>query len=87
MALKIAGLVLVFDPYADEAFDLPKALFSHAVEWLTLGLLVAAVARYGMPRVGWSAVKIALVAVLATTALAAATAEVPYLALFGDRSR
>ena len=87
MALKIAGLVLVFDPYADEAFDLPKALFSHAVEWLTLGLLVAAVARYGMPRVGWSAVKIAVVAVLATTALAAATAEVPYLALFGDRSR
>ena len=47
VAIKIFGLVLIFDVSGLQAFDFPKSLFSRATEWLLVGELIAAVAFYG----------------------------------------
>jgi len=84
---KIAAIVLVFDPYADQSFDLPKSLASRAFEWVLVALLVAGALRHGRALVPRSRLWIALAAVVAATGLSTVTAEVPYLALYGDVSR
>ncbi|MDE3193168.1 MAG: O-antigen ligase family protein [Chloroflexota bacterium] len=87
VALKIAAIVLVFDPRGLDAFDLPKTIVSHAFAWLLAGLLVAAVLRYGheiVPRTKLHAfVAVYVIAVLISAAFAANT----YVALFGERDR
>ena len=84
---KIAAIVLVFDPYADQSFDLPKSLASRAFEWILVALLAAAALRHGRALVPRSRLWIALAAVVVATGLSTVTAEVPYLALYGDVSR
>ncbi len=87
VALKIAAILVVFDPRALDAFDLPKTIVSHAFAWLLAGLLATAVLRYGheiVPRTKLHAFVAAYVlAVLISAAFAANT----YVALFGERDR
>jgi hypothetical protein len=48
VAIKIVGIVLIFDIQGLQAFDFPKSLFSRSMEWLIAGVLVAAIVRFGM---------------------------------------
>jgi tetratricopeptide (TPR) repeat protein len=87
LALKIAGLVLLFDPSGAQAFDLPKSLFSRATEWVLAALIVATVARHGLTIVPRTRLHLAVAAFLVANVLAAVFAENRYVALFGDRDR
>jgi O-antigen ligase len=87
VSLKIAGLLLLFDAGAIQAFDLPKSIFSRAVAWLIAAVLVVSVLRFGprvLPRTG---LHIAVASFLVANALSGAVAENRYLAIFGDRDR
>lgn len=47
VTLKIAGVVLVFDPVGLQSFDYPKSLLSRGTEWILVGLVLLAVLRFG----------------------------------------
>lgn len=88
VALKIAGLVLVLDPLANQVFDLPKSLYSRSLEWLLAGTLVLVFMRYGLSVVPRTSAHVAAVtALLTANVLATAFAEDRYLALFGASDR
>jgi len=87
VVVKIAGLILIFDAAADQAFELPKTLFSHGTAWLLAAAMGTAVLRWGtgiVPRHPLHVVVGALVAVNAASAVAAAD---PYVAVFGEAGR
>lgn len=84
VAIKIAGLILIFDVAGLLSFELPKALFSRAMEWLIAGTLLITVLRYGpgiMPR---TRLHLAVGAIVLVNALSTLFAENRYIALFGD---
>ncbi|MGH2499515.1 MAG: O-antigen ligase family protein [Candidatus Limnocylindria bacterium] len=85
MALKIAGLILVFDPGGAQAFDLPKSLFSRATAWLLLALILVALLRYGHRIVPRTSVHVFVGAFLLANVLALGFAQDRYIALFGDQ--
>jgi O-antigen ligase/cytochrome c-type biogenesis protein CcmH/NrfG len=87
VAIKIAGIVLIFDPFALETFNLPKSLFSRAVAWVIAAVLLSAFVRYGRAILPRSPVHVAVGALLLVTALSGLFAEDPYLALYGDNTR
>ncbi|MGH2500582.1 MAG: hypothetical protein ACRDF0_10905, partial [Candidatus Limnocylindria bacterium] len=87
VSLKIMGLLLIFDPGGAQAFDLPKSLFSRAVEWLIAATLLLSLASFGPRIVPRTRLHAAAAAVLLATALSAAFAEQRYLALFGEQER
>ncbi|MDQ2953122.1 MAG: hypothetical protein M3R54_12765, partial [Chloroflexota bacterium] len=78
VAIKVAGLVLIFDAVGLQSFDLPKSLFGRAMEWLIAGALLIAVLRYGRSIVPRTPVHFAVVGILAVTALSALVAENSY---------
>lgn len=86
-AIKIALLIVTFDPSGLIAFDLPKSLASRAMEWsiaAVLGILLIGQGRSILPR---SRLHFAVLGVSATWLIAAWVAEDRYLALFGDDDR
>ena len=83
-ALKLAAIILVFDPSGLVAFQLPKALASRAFEWLIAAALLLALVSYGRRVLRPSRVHIVVLALVVTSALSAAFAADRYVALFGD---
>ncbi|MEK6206415.1 MAG: O-antigen ligase family protein [Chloroflexota bacterium] len=84
--MEIAIFVLVFDTTALTIFDLPKAVFTHAVAWALFGVLLVIGITHGV-RVPVSPIFVALYLVLGVAVLTTLTAENKYIALFGDASR
>ena len=89
VALKIVGLILIFDLTARslQAVDLPKALFSHATAWVLVALLALSLWRHGLTIFPRSPMHAFAVAIVATQTIAALTAVDGYIALFGAPSR
>jgi O-antigen ligase len=86
-AVKIALLIVAFDPSGLIAFDLPKSLASRAVEWpiaVVLGILVIGQGRRVLPR---SHLHVAVIGLAAAWLIAAWFAQDRYLALFGEDDR
>jgi len=87
VALKVAGLVLVFDVLGLQSFDLPKSIFSRAVEWILAALIVLALARHGTWIVPRTWLHLPVAAFLAANVLATIVAPDPHLSIFGDPDR
>src|SRR5438067_797222 len=85
--LKLVLVVTVFDPWARDTFTLPKSAISHALAFILVGLVVAAVAvgARGPRRIVWS--DVAVGGVLVTFALASLFPVDRTLALFGASNR
>ena len=87
LTLKVAGVVLLFDPGLREAFALAKTQWSRAGEWVLLGLLTLALITHGSRVVRRHPLHLAVGAVVAANVIAAATAHDRFPALFGDYER
>lgn len=87
VALKCAGMVLVFDPVSISAFDLPKALFSRATEWLLVVLIGLTLVRFGVGVLPRTRIHLAVGALLLATVAATIFAENRYVALYGEHER
>jgi O-antigen ligase/cytochrome c-type biogenesis protein CcmH/NrfG len=86
-AVKVAGVVLIFDPAGLQAFDLPKSLFSHAMALALAGTLGASFARYGRGILPKTRLHFAVAGFVLANIAAAIFAENRYIALFGDQDR
>ena len=84
---KIVFVLVVFDPIGQQAFDLPKALVSHAFAWLLVAMLIIVVLDYGIAVFPRTRLHIVALAVVLVSAAAAAIAPVPYIGMFGERAR
>jgi tetratricopeptide (TPR) repeat protein/O-antigen ligase len=87
VAIKIAGMVLVFDPAGLDVFNLPKSLWSRGTEWLVLALLCVALLRYGRTIIPSTRLHLFVAAFVAASALSTIFAENKYIALFGERDQ
>src|SRR6266571_5563745 len=85
--LKLVLVVTVFDPWARDTFTLPKSAISHALTFVLLGLIVAAVVLgvRGARSLVWS--DVAVGGVLVTFALASLFPVDRTVALFGASNR
>src|SRR5207249_11892273 len=81
------GILLIFDVNGLQAFDFPKSLFSRAIEWLLLGVLVAAVIQHGTGIIPRTRLHLIAVGFVLAQAISGLFAENSYIALFGDRDR
>ena len=86
-AMKIAGVVLIFDPAGLQAFDLPKSLFSHAMALALAAALGAAFMRHGRAILPKTRLHLAVAGFALANIAAAIFAENRYIALFGDQDR
>lgn len=87
VALKVVGLVVIFDPASASAFEVAKSTFSLATAAVLIGLIGLALLRHGwqvIPRTGLHAL---VVGFALASVLASLTAEDRYLALFGAQRR
>ncbi|MEK6206014.1 MAG: O-antigen ligase family protein [Chloroflexota bacterium] len=84
VAIKIAGLILIVDPAGLLSFELPKSLFSRAMEWLIAGALLIAFLRYGVGIIPRTRLHLAVGALVVVSALSTLFAENRYIALFGE---
>ncbi len=87
VTLKLAAIVVVFDPDGVQAFDFPKSLVSRGFEWLILGTLAVSLLRHGVGIVGRTRLHWFVLAFAATNGLSAIFAEDRYVAVFGERFR
>ncbi len=87
VGLKILGILLIFYPPAIQVFDLPKSVFSRAIEWLLIPLLVLAVVRYGFAIVPRSPLHVFVVGYVFVNIVSTIFAHDRYLALHGDFNR
>lgn len=87
VVVKVVGLILLVDPRAAEAFEVPKSLFSRATEWLIAAVLVVAMVRHGTRIIRLTYLHLWVVLVVAVTALATATAESSFLGIYGELDR
>lgn len=87
VALKVAGLVVLFDPAAALAFEGPKSSLSLATTSLLAGLVVLILLREGRAALPPSRLNLAVMAFVAMCAAATLVAEDRYLALFGAQRR
>jgi len=86
---KVCGLVLLFDwsGRALDPFDLTKSVYSRALEWVLVALLVAALVSFGPAIVPRTRLHLAIAALLIVNVLSTITAPVPYVAAFGTDGR
>lgn len=84
---KVALVVYVFDPTAADAFGLTKSVFSHATALVLGAGLVWLIARHGPAAVRVTPVHLAVLAVVASFALATPFALDRTIALFGTSRR
>lgn len=87
VTVKVAGVVLVIDPFAEQAFTLAKAQWSRVFEWAICGALLLAVLRYGASVVPRTRLHLAVAALAAVTLASTFTAADRYLAMYGDWDR
>src|SRR2546425_129138 len=82
VALKLIGLIVVFSTVLQFGFDLPKALWSRALEWPVAAILVVALLRHGTGIVPRSRLHVLVAAFVAANAVAAAVAPDAHVTLF-----
>src|SRR5258706_5748216 len=87
IGLKIAALIVVFDPQSDQAFDFAKSIASRAFAWMILAVLVITVMRFGFAILPTGRLALAVALFLLANALSGLFADNVYLALFGERFR
>src|SRR5919197_3274262 len=87
VALKVLGIVVLFDPIGVHAFDLPKSLWSRSIEWLLVGALALTLLTYGLGVIPRTRIHLAALAIVVSVCLSAIVAEDRYVALYGDRER
>lgn len=87
VAVKIAGLILVFDPASALAFEAPKSSFSLAASVVLFGLVGLALVRFGTSELFRPRLHLAVAAFALTNVLAAVFAQDQYIALFGAQRR
>ena len=87
VTMKIAGIVLIFDPWGFQSFDLPKTLFSHALAWLLGATILAALVVYGDGIVPRTRLHLVVAAYVVVNLVSAFFAENRYVAVFGDQDR
>jgi putative inorganic carbon (HCO3(-)) transporter len=85
ICLKIAALVLAFDPLGLQAFDLPKALLSRAMEWILAGLCLLALLRFGTAVLPLTRLHLAVLAYVLAVAISGMTSESAYVSLYGEQ--
>lgn len=83
VAVKVAGLVLIFDPLSAQAFDGAKAAFSLASASMLAGLIALVVLQYGTSVFVRTRLHLTVGAVTVATLLATVFAEDHYIAIFG----
>src|SRR2546425_10912267 len=84
---KIFGLIVLFDPLAIQTFDLAKALYSRALEWLIVGVLLLSIIRFGVGVLPRARLHMAVGLFVFAALVATVLAENRYIALFGDYTR
>jgi O-antigen ligase/tetratricopeptide (TPR) repeat protein len=87
LCMKVALVPIVFDRTADLAFSVPKALFSHALAYVLLAVLIALLIRFGRSFLLWTPLHLAVLAFLVVNAIATVFAVDPFQALFGTHAR
>jgi O-antigen ligase/tetratricopeptide (TPR) repeat protein len=83
----VAFVPLVFDPRADWSFTVPKALLSHALAYMLLGVLAGLLITFGREAVVWSWLHVPVLAFLVVNVVATLVAQDRTLALFGTHAR
>jgi O-antigen ligase/Flp pilus assembly protein TadD len=86
VALKIAAIVLVFDPIGLQSFDYPKSMISRGTEWILGGLVLLALLRFGMAVVPRTRLHLAVALYVLAVAVSGLAAENTYVSLFGEQS-
>jgi len=84
---KVALVPLLFDTAADFPFVVVKALFSHALAYVTAGILIAMAIRFRGSFLTRSPLHLVVLAFLGVNAVATIFAVDPLLALFGTHGR
>jgi hypothetical protein len=87
VTMKIAGILLLFDPAGYQAFDLPKSLFSHAMAWPIAVTLFAAFLRFGQGILPRTHLHLVVAGFALANLVSALLSEDPYVATFGDQNR
>lgn len=87
LSLKIALLVLVFDPWAFNAYSQPKTLVSQSLAVVLAVCLALLVRRHGWAILGRSALHVAVAALVAAYVLASLFALDHRVAIFGAPDR
>jgi len=84
---KVALIPLFFDRTADVPFSVAKALLSHALAYVLLGVLVALAIRFGRSFLTRSPLHVAVLTFLGVNAIASVFAVDPQLAFYGTHPR
>jgi len=87
VALKLVGIVLLFDPDARSAFTMAKSSWSRSTEWLIAGAMVLAVLRHGLGILPRTRLHLAVGAFVVVALAASIGAQSTYLALYGSVER
>ncbi|MDQ2915542.1 MAG: O-antigen ligase family protein, partial [Chloroflexota bacterium] len=87
IGIKIAGVILILDPWGLQSFDFPKALFSHAASGLLVAALLATFLRFGWGVLPSTRLHLAVVAFLAANIASVLFAQNLYVSLFGEQDR
>ena len=87
LCVKVALIPVIFDRAADIPFSAAKALLSHALAYVLLGILIALVIRLGRSFLRLSPLHVPVLAFLGVNAIATLFAVDPLLALFGTHPR
>ena len=89
VAAKVAGLILLFDLTGSEfeLFDLVKSVYSRSLEWFLIGLLLLAIASFGLQVIPRTRLHLLVTALVLVTAISAAFASEPEIALYGTTGR
>ncbi len=87
VGIKLAGIILIFDPLGLQSFDLPKTLFSHALSWALFVGLLAAFVRFGLGILPRTRLHLAVGGLVLANLVSLLFAENRYVALFGEQDR
>ena len=87
VAVKIVGLVLIFDPDSASAFEAPKSSFSLATASLLLGFIALAIMQFGVDIIPRTRLHVAVAAFVLASILSSVVPEDRYVALFGAQRR
>src|SRR5438105_622323 len=87
VAIKVVGLILIFDPGGLQAFDLPKSLLSRATSALIASALILLLVRFGSSVLPRTSLHLAVAGLVAANLISAFFAQNTFIAFFGDQSR
>lgn len=87
VVLKITGLVILFSWDGQFGFDVPKALWSRALEWPTAGALALALYRHGPALIPRTRFHLVVAGFVLVNVISLLFAENTYIAMYGERNR